>query len=65
MLKKRIKNRTRDPSKRTNNASELVSITQEEWEKIDWLKVDRLIESMPKIIYVVFIYLMAFLIIIP
>jgi hypothetical protein len=48
MFKERIKNRAIDQSKRTHNASELASIAQVEWEKIDGLEVDRLIESMPR-----------------
>jgi guanylate kinase len=46
MLKKRVKNMTRDPSKWLHNVLELASITQEEWEHIEWLKVNRLIERM-------------------
>jgi hypothetical protein len=42
MLKDRIKRRIRDHSKRPRGRQELIEAAQEEWEKLDWDKVDKM-----------------------
>lgn len=48
MLKARMKKRMRDPQKRPTNADELAEQAKEEWEKLDWEKIYKFIDSMPR-----------------
>jgi hypothetical protein len=46
LLKVRLQKRQQDPSKRFNTKEEFIQAAQEEWEKLDWAAVDKLIDSM-------------------
>jgi transposase len=48
MLKARLRRRMRDPERRARNQVELAQHAREEWEKLDWKKVYKIIDSMPK-----------------
>jgi hypothetical protein len=46
MLKRRTSARFAD--ERPRNVEDLVRMTKEEWEKLDWDEVDRMIDAMPR-----------------
>ncbi|RPA94875.1 hypothetical protein L873DRAFT_1775441 [Choiromyces venosus 120613-1] len=48
MLKIKLRKCISSPEKRPNNVQELVDAALEEWEKLDWRKVNRMIETMGK-----------------
>ncbi|RPA89191.1 hypothetical protein L873DRAFT_1849421 [Choiromyces venosus 120613-1] len=48
MLKVRLRKRMASPEKQPRNVNELVEATQDEWEKLDWRRMDKMIESMRK-----------------
>jgi len=48
MLKVRLRKRISSPEKRPRNVEELVEAAQEEWERLDWGAVDKMIENMGK-----------------
>ncbi|RPB02746.1 hypothetical protein L873DRAFT_1672354, partial [Choiromyces venosus 120613-1] len=48
MLKVRLRKRMASPEKRARNVNVLVEAAQDEWEKLDWRGVDKMIESMRK-----------------
>ena len=46
MLKVRLRKRMSNPARRPRDVGELVEAAQEEWERLDWQAVDRMIENM-------------------
>jgi hypothetical protein len=48
LLKVRQWKRQHDPSKRFNTEEKFIQDAQEEWEKLDWVAVDKSIDSMNK-----------------
>jgi len=48
MLKVRLRKRISSPAKRPRNVEELVEAAQEEWERLDWGAVNKMIENMGK-----------------
>jgi len=48
MLKVRLRKPISSPEKRPRNVEELVEAAQEEWERLDWRAVDKMIENMGK-----------------
>jgi hypothetical protein len=47
MLKERVRKKMEDPATRARTEAEYIALAQREWERLEWKKVDLMIERMP------------------